>query len=87
MTGPGLLSLSEATGEEMVTVFVPSTPTAFTGYVLVVPRASVVELPLSVEEAMRLLVSGGVIVPGGGVELGGRIIAMPSKLQQGEAAA
>jgi uncharacterized membrane protein len=49
--------------QDMVTVFVPSTPTAFSGYVLVVPRSSVVELPLSVEEAMRLLISGGVIAP------------------------
>ena len=45
----------------MVTVFVPSSPTAFSGYVLVVPRESVVDLPLSVEQAMRLLVSGGVM--------------------------
>jgi uncharacterized membrane protein len=64
VTGGGLKSLADATGQEMVTVFVPSTPTAFTGYVLVVPRQSVVELPMTVEEAMRLLVSGGVIVPG-----------------------
>jgi uncharacterized membrane protein len=63
VTGSGLRPLSDVTGEEMVTVFVPSTPTAFTGYVLVVPRSAVVELPLSVEEAMRMLVSGGVIAP------------------------
>jgi uncharacterized membrane protein len=31
--------------------------------VLVVPRSNVVELPLSVEEGMRLLISGGVIAP------------------------
>jgi uncharacterized membrane protein len=63
ITGPGLQPLTDATGEDMVTVFVPSSPTAFSGYVLVVPRPSVVELPLSVEEAMRLLVSGGVLMP------------------------
>ena len=63
VTGGGLKPLSDATGEEMVTVFVPSTPTAFSGYVLVVPRSGLVELPMTVEEAMRLLVSGGVIVP------------------------
>ena len=63
VTGPGLKPLNEAAGDEMVTVFVPSTPTAFTGYVLIVPRRSVVELPITVEEAMRMLVSGGVIVP------------------------
>jgi uncharacterized membrane protein len=64
VTGPGLRSLSDAVGGEMVTVFIPSTPTAFSGYVVVVPRDTVVELPLKVEEAMRLLVSGGVITPG-----------------------
>jgi uncharacterized membrane protein len=31
--------------------------------VLIVPRQSVVELPITVEQAMRMLVSGGVITP------------------------
>jgi uncharacterized membrane protein len=61
VTGKGPAPLGELTGEEMVTVFVPSTPTAFTGYMMVVPRRELVELPMSVEEAMRLLVSGGVL--------------------------
>jgi uncharacterized membrane protein len=65
VTGKGLPALSEQTGQEMITVFVPSSPTAFSGYVLVVPRNGVVELPLTVEEAMRLLISGGVIMPTG----------------------
>jgi uncharacterized membrane protein len=65
VTGEGLKPLSESVGEEMVTVFMPSSPTAFSGYVMMVPRQTVVELPLTVEEAMRLLVSGGVISPGG----------------------
>jgi uncharacterized membrane protein len=64
VTGPGLKSLTEAVGQDMVTVFIPSSPTAFSGYVVVVPRETVVVLPLKVEEAMRLLVSGGVITPG-----------------------
>ena len=64
VTGPGLAPLSAAVGQEMVTVFIPSTPTAFSGYTLVVPREKVVELPLKVEEAMRLLITGGVSTPG-----------------------
>lgn len=48
---------------QMVTVFIPSTPTSFSGYVLVVPREKVIELPMTVEEAMRLVLSGGVIMP------------------------
>jgi uncharacterized membrane protein len=63
VTGGGIRTLSERLDEEMITVFVPSSPTAFSGYVLVVPRSGVVELPLTVEEAMRLLLSGGVIEP------------------------
>lgn len=63
VTGSGQWELEKDKPEEMVTVFVPSTPTSFSGYVLVVPRSRVVELPMSVEEAMRLLVSGGVIMP------------------------
>jgi uncharacterized membrane protein len=65
VTGPGLRQLDRAVGGEMITVFVPSSPTAFSGYVLVVPRESAVDLPMSVEEALRLLVSGGVIAPAG----------------------
>ena len=63
VTGGGLKPLNESVGQDMVTVFIPSTPTSFSGYVVVVPRDVVVELPLKVEEAMRLLVSGGVITP------------------------
>jgi uncharacterized membrane protein len=63
VTGPGLPALSERTRRQMVTVFVPSSPTAFSGYVMLAPREDVVELPMKVDEAMRLLVSGGVIQP------------------------
>lgn len=72
ITGPGIRRLSETVGSEMVTVFIPSSPTAFSGYVVVVPRENVVELPLTVEEVMRLLVTGGVSMP-------------PSALQGGQA--
>ena len=63
VTGGGLKPLNETVGQDMVTVFIPSTPTSFSGYVVVVPREMVVELPLKVDEAMRLLISGGVITP------------------------
>ena len=37
VTGSGLLPLTETVSEEMVTVFIPSSPTAFSGYVVVAP--------------------------------------------------
>lgn len=63
VTGTEIKALSESIGTELLTVFIPSSPTAFTGYVIVVPRQSIIELPLTVEQAIRLLVSGGVIDP------------------------
>jgi uncharacterized membrane protein len=87
VTGAGVRSLSDATGQDMVTVFVPSSPTAFSGYVLVVPRSEVIELPLKVEEAMKLLVSGGVlsagdektlVIPSSVTDAGGAKIPVPS---------
>jgi uncharacterized membrane protein len=75
VTGPGLKALSEMTGDETVSVFVPSTPTAFSGYVVLVPRQSIVELPISVEDAMRLLVSGGVLAPTNKVKPGAALPA------------
>jgi uncharacterized membrane protein len=64
--------------EEMMTVFVPSSPTSFSGYVLIVPRSKVVELPMTVEEAMRLLVTGGVIMPEAGKMAGRELTALES---------
>ena len=83
VTGGGLQPLNESVGQDMVTVFIPSTPTSFSGYVVVVPRDAVIELPLTVEEAMRLLISGGVITPTGvplpgSASAAGAIAVLPS---------
>jgi uncharacterized membrane protein len=77
VTGAGYWKLNQDNPEEMVTVFIPSTPTSFSGYVLVVPRKNVVELPMTVEEAFRLLVSGGVIAPGDQKTMGREFLLPP----------
>lgn len=84
VTGEGLSSMDKAAGQEMLMVFCPNSPAAFSGYMLVVPRSEAVELPVTVEEAMRLLVSGGVIVPGAAVVVGDRVIKLPSKAAEAE---
>jgi len=60
--GPGFKRAEELAGES-VTVFIPSTPGTVTGYTAVLPRSDVVELPITVDEAIRFAVSGGVLVP------------------------
>jgi len=63
VTGSGYRPLNDAVHGDMVTVFIPSSPTSFSGYVVVAHREAIVDLPLTVEEALRMLISGGVIVP------------------------
>ncbi len=63
VTSEGLPALDDAAGGDFVAVFVPSSPTPMTGYLVFVPRASVIPLSLSVDQAMGLVVSGGVITP------------------------
>jgi uncharacterized membrane protein len=49
--------------QRMVGVFVPSTPTPVSGFVVFVPEKEVIPLNISVEEAVKLLVSGGIVAP------------------------
>jgi uncharacterized membrane protein len=63
VTGQGLRTLNAQTMVDLVHVFIPISPTPFTGYVVFFPRRDVIELPLTVDDALRFYVSGGVIVP------------------------
>ncbi len=63
LTGDTMRAIMEVAGEPCVTVFIPSSPTPFTGYTITVPAAEVHELPISFDEAIRFVVSGGVLVP------------------------
>jgi uncharacterized membrane protein len=62
LTGTTMKSIARESGDS-VTVFIPSSPTPFTGYTITVPRSEIVELPITVEEAIRFAVTGGVLIP------------------------
>jgi uncharacterized membrane protein len=62
MTGTAMKAIENEAGEAL-TVFVPSSPTPFTGWTVSVRREDVHELPITIDEALRYLVSGGVLVP------------------------
>ena len=51
------------TGESIVTVFLPTTPNPTSGFMLFVPRSQVTELDMPVEEALKMIISLGVVVP------------------------
>ncbi len=53
----------DGTTKEVVNVFVPSTPNPTTGFLIVVPKSQIVGVDLTVEEGVKLVVSGGIIAP------------------------
>lgn len=63
VTGTGLKKIVGSMDKEFLTVFVPSSPTPFTGYVIMTPKDETIEVEMTVEEALRFTISGGVITP------------------------
>jgi len=51
---------------EYVSVYVPTTPNPTSGFFLMMPRSDVVELDMSVDEALKYVISMGVVAPAGG---------------------
>ncbi len=50
-------------GDNMLNVFIPTTPNPTSGYLVFVPKEDAIELDMNVEEGMKLVISGGAIVP------------------------
>lgn len=48
---------------DMVNVFIPTTPNPTSGFLIFVPKTDVIELEMSVEEAIKFIVSGGLVEP------------------------
>jgi uncharacterized membrane protein len=63
-TGTPALEIASRFESEMVSVYVPTTPNPTSGFFLMMPRAEVVELRMSVDEALKYVVSMGVVAPG-----------------------
>lgn len=51
------------TGEEVVCTFVPTTPNPTSGFIIIVPRKDVTVLDMEVDEALKMIISLGVVVP------------------------
>lgn len=58
-------AVSEHTGEPLVCVFIPTTPNPTSGFIVMVPRAQVIELDMNVDAAMKMVVTLGVVMPPG----------------------
>jgi uncharacterized membrane protein len=63
---------SRLVGEECVNLFVPTTPNPTSGFMLIAPKRQVIDIDVSVEEAMKLIISAGSVSPSGPLTLAGR---------------
>lgn len=63
VTNDGMRTLQDAIEDDLVTVFIPSSPTPVTGYTITLRRTETIDLPLSIDDALRFTISGGVIIP------------------------
>ena len=67
-TGNGDGEVQAKTSEEVTSVFVPTTPNPTSGFLIFVPSKDVVELDMSVDEALKMVISLGMVEPGWPIE-------------------
>jgi uncharacterized membrane protein len=63
VTAGGMKDLCETIHDDLLTIFIPSSPTPVTGYTITVQKDDVIDMPLSIEEAFKFTISGVVIQP------------------------
>ena len=80
VTGSGLEKVVSSVKKEFVTILIPTSPTPFTGFVITVPKKQTIDLEMTIEEALRFIVSGGVVTPGNMQAM----VALPQSDMKGE---
>jgi uncharacterized membrane protein len=63
-TGQPSGELVDHLGDEHVSVYVPTTPNPTSGFFLIMPKSDVIELDMSVDSALKYIISMGVVSPG-----------------------
>ena len=63
ITGRTEGEVQNMTEEEVINIFLPTTPNPTSGFLLFVPKKDLVHLSMSVEEAIKMVISGGIVTP------------------------
>ena len=63
ITGRTEGEVQNVTEEECINIFLPTTPNPTSGFLLFVPKKDLVSLSMSVEEAIKMVISGGIVTP------------------------
>ena len=67
-TGTDIGEAQCKTGHEVINIYVPTTPNPTSGFFIMVPKEDVVELEMSVDEGLRMIISMGSVVPHPGTQ-------------------
>jgi uncharacterized membrane protein len=68
VTGITKGEIQQITPERLINVYVPTTPNPTSGYFLFVPENEIIPLTMSVEDGMKMIISGGMYTPSTGEE-------------------
>ncbi|MBD3426426.1 MAG: DUF502 domain-containing protein [Candidatus Omnitrophica bacterium] len=63
LTNKGIDEFNRKTGKELITVLVPLSPMPYSGLLLILPKEKLLEVDMTINEALKLVVSSGVVVP------------------------
>lgn len=63
VTGITQGEVQQVTHERLLNVYVPTTPNPTSGYLLLVPESDIIPLSMSVEDGLKMIVSGGLYTP------------------------
>ena len=55
--------IKDSSGQDLVTIYIPTTPNPTSGYLEILPAADVVALDMPIDDAIKMIVSGGMISP------------------------
>jgi len=64
-TNEALAAARAASGNDLVSVFIPTTPNPTSGFIVMLPVEDITQLDISVEDGFKFIISMGVIVPEG----------------------
>jgi uncharacterized membrane protein len=65
-SGKGEIAANPRTANDLLSVFIPTTPNPTSGFMLFLPREDVIELDMTVEDAAKLVISAGLVYPTNG---------------------
>lgn len=63
ITNENFEEAKQKTNKNLITILIASTPSPFTGYFVLVPKEEVIFLDISIEDGIKLIISGGVLTP------------------------